>query len=242
MKHLPLHATLLATLLASTAHAADANVGLGVNVGGFGAKAEANASVKTDAQQSAQKTRDAAVNAGLGALATGKGVADSAKAAGQSAASSAKAEAQARADQAKAAGEAKAAEAHARAEQAKAAGQAKAAEARSNAKVAAGYRQAAADRISVEDRLAVAQHLSAQQAAKSAASKWLGNLFGAKADASADIVIGAKLPAGASAQVVSTTSVKSLSAQPKDTQLVVVGQQLVRVNAKTNVVLDVTNI
>lgn len=252
MKNLPLHATLLATALTSLpALAADANVGLGLQIGGVSAKADA--SVKADAHQATQKTRDAAVNAGMGALNSGKGAVESAKAAGQGAANSAKAEAQARAEQAKAAGQAKAAEAHARAEQAKAAGQAKAADAQarvehvkatSQAKIAAGHQQTATDRISVEDRLAVAKQMSAQQAAKAKTGSWLSTLFGSKADASADLVIGAKLPASASAsaQVVSSGSVKGLGAQPRDTELLVVGQQLVRVNAKTRVVLDVNDI
>ena len=146
-------------------------------------------------------------------------------------------------------------QAHEHADHAKAQGQAAADKAKADLQaragqtqaVAAGYKQDAANSISVKDRLALGKHY----AATSATGKAVTSLLGAGAQPGAlpkgyekKLVIGAKLDAdlAASATAIDTSVVKGLAAQPKGTELVKVGDRVVRVDSKTRVVLDVTSI
>lgn len=225
-------------LAISSVHAADAKVAAGVQLPGASVQTEASAGVdlkasKEAAAKAARDSRDAAVNAGLGGLASGKSAADSAR----DAAASARTQAHEHADHAKAQGQAAA-------DKAKADLQARAGQTQA---VAAGYKQDAANSISVKDRLALGKHY----AATSATGKAVTSLLGAGAQPGAlpkgyekKLVIGAKLDAdlAASATAIDTSVVKGLAAQPKGTELVKVGDRVVRVDSKTRVVLDVTSI
>lgn len=212
-----------ALLLATSAHAYDFKSAV---------SAEASASVQTpsakDAKDAAAKTgqaaKDSAINAGLGAVAAGKSAAESGKAAAQAAKDAAVTQAGAAKDAAVAK-----------------AGLAK--------NIAAGYKQDAAKLISVKDRVAVAKFASTQKATGAAVSKLTGLLGGANAQANGGLaagyekklVIGAKLDADLSTQATALngSNVPTLGAQPKGTQLLLIGNQVVRVDAKTQVVLDV---
>lgn len=212
-----------ALLLATSAHAFDFKSAV---------SAEASASVQAptakDAKDAATKTgqasRDSAISAGLGALTAGKTAAESGKAAAQAAKDTAVTQATA----------------------AKDAAVAKAGLAQN---IAAGYKQDAAKMISVKDRVAVAKFAATQKATGKAVSKLSGFLGGANAQSNGGLakgyekklVIGAKLDAGlaAQAQTISNSTVTGLGTQPKDTQLLLIGNQVVRVDVKTQVVLDV---
>lgn len=212
-----------ALLLATSAHAFDFKSAV---------SAEASASVQTpsaqDAKDAAAKTgqaaKDSAINAGLGALTAGKSAAESGKAAAQAAKDAAVTQAAATKDAAVAK-----------------AGLAK--------NIAAGYKQDAAKLISVKDRVAVAKFAGTQKATGKAVGKLTSLLGGANAQANGGLaagyekklVIGGKLDAdlAAQAQTITSASVPGLGTQPKDTQLLLIGNQVVRVDVKTQIVLDV---
>lgn len=249
-------ALLLAT---SAAHALDLKSGLSVQAPGVTVQSSAEANVKTPTVQSTkdaaikagQSSRDAGIAAGVGALTTGKSAVDSGKAVGQAAYGNAKAEAQANAAAAKEAGLAKAAAA-------KEAAMAKAGAAEGHATgaighgkhIAAGYKQDAAKAISVKDRAAAAKFAATQKAGGTVTKKLFG-LFGGSAPAAAapaagyesKLVIGAKLDAdlGANAVKLNSSTVAGLGTQPSGTQLLLVGDHVVRVDSKTNVVLDASS-
>lgn len=210
-----------ALLLATSAHAFDLKAGVS-------AQASVQAPSAQDAKDAAAKTgqaaKDSAINAGLGALTAGKSAADSGKAAAQAAKDAA-------------------------VTQASTAKDAAAAKAGLAKNIAAGYKQDAAKLISVKDRVAVAKFAGTQKATGAAVNKLTGLLGGANAQANGGLavgyekklVIGAKLDADLSARAtaLSSSNVPALGAQPKDTQLLLIGNQVVRVDAKTQVVLDV---
>lgn len=110
----------------------------------------------------------------------------------------------------------------------------------------AGFKQSAEMKIGAKDRIALAKHYASGKAA----NKLMGKMFGST-DASAPeagyeskLVIGAKLDAGLakSAVNVDASSVAKLGKQPKGTELKKIGDHVVRVDAKTQVVLDVAAI
>lgn len=237
-------ALLLAT---SAAHALDIKSALSVQTSAGSADASANASVQAPNAQSAkdaaikagQTSRDAAIGAGVGALTTGKSAVESGKAAGQAAYGSAKDAATTQATAAKDAALAKVGAAQGQA--GATLGQGK--------NIAAGYKQDAAKLISAKDRIAVAKFASTQKATGAAVNKLTGLLGGANAQANGGLakgyekklVIGGKLDAGLSGQAktLDGTTVPGLSAQPQGTKLLLIGNQVVRVDVKTSVVLDV---
>lgn len=237
-------ALLLAT---SAAHAFDLKSAVSVQAPGVSVQSSAEASAKTPTVQSTkdaavkagQTSRDAAIGAGVGALTSGKSAVESGKAAGQAAYGSAKDAAVTHATAAKDAALAKAGAAQTQA--GNALGQGK--------NIAAGYKQDAAKLISAKDRIAVAKFASTQKATTTVVGKLSGLLGGANAQANGGLangyekklVIGAKLDAGLSGQAkaIDSTTVAGLSAQPQGTQLLLIGNQVVRVDAKTQVVLDV---
>lgn len=238
-------ALLLAT---SAAHAFDTKAALGLQAPGVSVQANADASAKTPTLQSSKDAalhaghaaKDAGLAAGVGALTSGKSAIDSGKAAGQAAYGNAKDAALSNAAAAKNAALTKAGVAQ---DQAGAAlGQGK--------QIAAGYKQDAANAISVKDRVAVAKFAATQKAGGKVVGKLTSLLGGANAQANGGLaagyekklVIGAKLDAGLSSQAkaLDTTTVTGLGAQPKGTQLLLVGDQIVRVDSKTQVVLDVS--
>lgn len=119
------------------------------------------------------------------------------------------------------------------------------AEGDANASVA-GFKQSAEMKIGAKDRIALAKHYASGKAA----NKLMGKMFGST-DASAPeagyeskLVLGAKLDAGLakSAVNVDASSVAKLGKQPKGTELKKIGDHVVRVDAKTQVVLDVAAI
>ncbi len=244
-------ALLLAT---SAANAFDLKSAVSVQAPGVSAQTSAEANVKTPTLQSTkeaavkagQTSRDAAIGAGVGAMTSGKSMAESGKAIGQAAYGNAKEAAQANAAAAKEAGMAKA-------DAAKNAALAKAGVAQDalgqGKQIAAGYKQDAAKAISVKDRIAVAKIAGAQKATGKAVGKLTSLLGGANAQANGGLaagyekklVIGAKLDASLSGQAktLDSATVPGLSAQPAGTQLLLIGNQVVRVDAKTQVVLDV---
>lgn len=224
-------------LATSVANAYDIKSGLSVQVPGASVQTNAEASAqlpdlhatKDAAVKAGQSSRDAAVSAGMGALTSGKSAVESGKAAGQAAYGNAKDAAMSQASAAKDAAMAKA-------------GMAK--------NVAAGYKQDAASMISAKDRIAVAKFASTQKATDTVTGKlfgWLGGGANAQANGGLAVgyekklIIGGKLDAGLSshAKTLDDTTVPGLSAQPKGTQLLLIGNQVVRVDAKTQVVLDV---
>jgi len=223
-------------LAASVANAYEVKSGVSVQVPGASVQTNAEASAqlpslqatKDAAVKAGQTSRDAALSAGVGALTTGKSALDSGKAAGQAAYGSAKDAAVAQGTAAKDAALEKA-------------GLAK--------NIATGYKQRTDDAISAKDRVAVAKFASTQKATGAAVGKLTSLLGGANAQANGGLakgyekklVIGGKLDAdlGAQAKTIDSASVPGLSAQPKGTQLLLIGNQVVRVDAKTKVVLDV---
>ena len=111
----------------------------------------------------------------------------------------------------------------------------------------AGYKQTAEQKISLKDRVALGKHFGLSKAT----NKAFGAVFGANASANGlpngyekQLVIGAKLDAklAAKATAIDVKLVKELSAQPKGTELVRVGDRVVRLDSKTRVVLDVSTI
>jgi hypothetical protein len=101
-------------------------------------------------------------------------------------------------------------------------------------------------KISVSDRLALAKYYASNKAT----SSFFGSFFGAS-DANAPaagyesaLVLGAKLDSSVakSAVAVDSSVVSKLSTQPKGTNLLKVGDHIVRVDTKTQVVLDVAAI
>lgn len=176
---------------------------------------------KDAAAKAAAGSRDAAINAGVGAMISGKSSAEALKAASADAKTAGMASMeQTKADAAARMGTAQA--------------------------MAAGYKQKTADMISPKDQLALGKHFAASKATGFAISK----MFGASSnsnlpkDYAKKLVIGAKLDAAFAGKTtpIDATTVKGLSAQPAGTVLVKVGDRTVRLDAKTQVVLDVTSI
>lgn len=219
---------LVAALLVATtsAYALDARISTGLQLAGVNTQADASASVdlkaqKEAAKQSAASARDNAINAGLAGVASGKSAAES----GRDAVNSAKATGAAAVSDAKAQAEAKLGTAQAS---------------------VAGFKQNAEMQISAKDRVVLAKHF----ASSTATSKLMGKMLGGN-DANAPaagyeskLVLGAKLDSSVakSAVEVDASSVKKLSTQPKGTKLLKVGDHIVRVDAKTNVVVAVAAI
>ncbi len=248
-------ALLLAT---SAAHAIDLKSAVSVQAPGVSAQTSAEASVKAPTLQTSKDAalhaghaaKEAGIAAGVGALTSGKSAIDSGKAAGQAAYGNAKDAALSNAAAAKDAGMAKA-------DAAKNAALTKAGVAQNQAgsvlgqgkQIAAGYQQNAANAISVKDRVAVAKFAATQKAGNKVVGKLTG-LLGGSAQATGGLaagyekklVIGAQLDAGLSTQAktLDSTTVAGLGTQPKGTQLLLVGDQIVRVDSKTRVVLDVS--
>lgn len=170
---------------------------------------------KEAAAKAAAGSRDAAISAGVGAMVSGKSGAEAAKTAAQAAADKAQADAAAHMGQAQA--------------------------------TAAGYKQTAEQKISLKDRVALGKHFGVSKAT----NKAFGAIFGTSASSSDlpkgyenQLIIGAKLDAklAGKAVAIDTSLVKELSAQPKGTELVKIGDRAVRLDSKTRIVLDVTTI
>lgn len=219
---------LVAALLVATtsAYALDARISTGLQLAGVNTQADASASVdlkaqKEAAKQSAASARDNAINAGLAGVASGKSAAES----GHDAVNSAKATGAAAVSDAKAQAEAKLGTAQAS---------------------VAGFKQNAEMQISAKDRIVLAKHF----ASSTATSKLMGKMLGSSdtnapaAGYESKLVLGAKLDSSVakSAVEVDASSVKKLSTQPKGTKLLKVGDHIVRVDAKTNVVVAVAAI
>lgn len=136
-------------------------------------------------------------------------------------------------ESAKAAGEAAKADGMAKAEAAKE----KAAEkyGMATAKVD-GYKQDAAMAISIKDRAALAKHYAAGNATSAMFNRMMGG-----SSTSVELKLGAKLDTTGATAVDSTVMTK-LSKQPANTALYKVGNQIVRVNTKTNVIVDIAAI
>lgn len=224
MKSTPLAIALLLTT--TSAFALDARINSGLQLAGVNAQADASASVNLDAQQAAAAkaaaaARDSAVHAGVSGMASGQSAADSTRAA---------------ADAAKASGTAAMNDAKVQAEAKMGLTQAS----------VAGFKQRAEMKIDAKDRIALAKHFASGKAT----SKLMGKMFGTsdasapKAGYEATLVLGAKLDSdlAASAVAVDTSAVAKLGKQPAGTQLLKVGDHIVRVDAKTDVVLDVAAI
>lgn len=253
------HALITATTLlfaTSAAHALSTGLGVSVQVPGVSVQTQADAKVSTPAVdlkasqaaavKSAQSAKDASINAGLNAAATGQSAAASASAAAQAGAASAKAQGQATAEAAKAQAQAKLDAKLGLGQQGLAKGHA----------IAAGYQQKAADRIALKDRVALGKHFGAIKATGKAVTGLLGAIGGksaaqGNAQTSAlpagyenKLVIGAKLDAKLAGQatVIDAKAISGLSVQPKGTELLQVGNRAVRVDSKTRVVLDVATI
>lgn len=221
--------TALATalLLATTsAYALDARVNTGLQLAGVSTQADASASVDLKAQKeaaakAASSARDNAVNAGLSGIATGKSAAES----GRAAAEAAKATGTAAMSDAKATAEAKMGMAQASVK---------------------GFKQSAEMKIGVSDRLALAKYYAGGKATSSFFGRILGTSDASAPEAGYEskLVLGAKLDSGVakSAVAVDASSVSKLGKQPAGTQLLKVGDHVVRVDAKTQVVLDVAAI
>lgn len=232
-----LRTSLIATaVLSVSAFANAADVSASASVTDPGTTVQAGASVsnpfdlkasKEAAAKAAAGSRDAAIGAGIGAMVNGKSSAEAMKSASAAAATEAKTAAQATADKAQA-------DAAARMGQTQA--------------TVAGYKQTAAQKISLKDRVALGKHFGVGKAT----NKAFGAIFGANASSNSDLpkgyesklVIGAKLDAtlAGKAAKIDTGLVKELSAQPKGTELVKIGDRAVRVDSKTRIVLDVTTI
>ena len=219
---------LVASLLVATtsAYALDARISTGLQLAGVNTQTDASASVdlkaqKEAAKQSAASARDNAINAGLAGVASGKSAAES----GRDAVNSAKATGAAAVSDAKAQAEAKLGTAQAS---------------------VAGFKQNAEMQISAKDRVVLAKHF----ASSTATSKLMGKMLGSSdtnapaAGYESKLVLGAKLDSSVakSAVEVDASSVKKLSTQPKGTKLLKVGDHIVRVDAKTNVVVAVAAI
>lgn len=216
---------------ATSAYAADAqthaNANASASAPGVNAGASASATIdlkasKEAAAKAAATSRDAAISAGVGAMVSGKSSAEAAKAASTAASTEAKASAEkAQADAAARMGMAQA--------------------------TVAGYKQTAEQKISLKDRVALGKHFGVSKAT----NKAFGAVFGTSASGNdlpkgyeKQLVIGAKLDANLAAKStkIDVSLVKELSAQPKGTELVKIGDRVVRLDSKTRVVLDVSNI
>lgn len=190
------------------------------------ANASASASIdmkaaKDAAASTAASTRDAAISAGVGAMIGGKSLAE----AGKAATTDAKAAGMASLEKAKSDATARMGMAQAK---------------------VAGYTQKAADMISPKDQLALGKHFAASKATGMAITKVFGTSSNSNLpkDYSKKLVIGAKLDAAFAGKTTSIdpATVKGLSAQPAGTVLVKIGDHTVRLDAKTQVVLDVVSI
>lgn len=100
----------------------------------------------------------------------------------------------------------------------------------------AGYKQNAAMLISVSDRAALAKHYAASNATSAA----LGRMLGTSA-AKVELKLGAKLDTG-NATAVDSAVVAKLGKQPAGTALYKVNNSIVRVESKTNVIVDIAAI
>lgn len=222
-------AAVLATSFAATAQAADVQANAAVSVPGVNVNAGAAANTALDlkaskeaAAKAAASSRDAAISAGVGAMVSGKSSAEAAKTASAAASVEAKVAAEkAQADAAARMGTAQA--------------------------TVAGYKQTAEQKIALKDRVALGKHFGVSKAT----NKAFGAIFGASANSNdlpkgyeKQLVIGAKLDAklATKATAIDASLVKELSAQPKGTELVKVGDRVVRLDSKTRVVLDVSSI
>lgn len=220
--------------LSAVAHAVEVQGSASVSAPGTSVQGSASISNPFDlkaskeaAAKSAAGSRDAAINAGVGAMVNGKSGAEAAKTAGTAAATEAKISAQATADKAKA-------DAAARMGQTQA--------------TVTGYKQTAEQKISLKDRVALGKSFGVGKAT----NKAFGAIFGASATSNSDLpkgyesklVIGAKLDASLAGKTtaIDASLVKDLSVQPKGTELVKIGDRAVRLDSKTRVVLDVTSI
>ena len=227
-------ATAVLSFSLSAAQAAEVQGSASVSAPGASAQGSASISNPFDLKASkeaaakmATGSRDAAVNAGIGAMVSGQSSAEAMKTATTAASTEAKNAAQATADKTKA-------------DLAARMGQTQA--------TVAGYKQTAAQKISLKDRVALGKYFGVGKAT----NKAIGAVFGASANSSSDLpkgyesqlVIGAKLDAqlAGKAVAVDTSLVKGLSVQPKGTELVKIGNRAVRLDSKTRVVLDVTTI
>lgn len=220
---------IVAASLVTTSHAADVQANAAVSVPGVNVNAGASANAALDlkaskeaATKAAVNSRDAAIAAGVGAMVSGKTSAEAAKTAGAAATTEAKAAAEkAQADAAARMGTAQA--------------------------TVAGYKQTAEQKITLKDRVALGKHFGVSKVT----NKAFGAVFGASANSNdlpkgyeKQLVIGAKLDAklATKATAIDVSLVKELSAQPKGTELVKVGDRVVRLDSKTRVVLDVSSI
>ena len=222
-------AAVLATTFAATAQAADVQANATVSAPGVNVNAGASANTALDlkaskeaAAKAAASSRDAAISAGVGAMVSGKSSAEAAKTASAAATTEAKAAAE------------------------KAQADATARMGTTQATVA-GYKQTAEQKIALKDRVALGKHFGVSKAT----NKAFGAIFGASANSNdlpkgyeKQLVIGAKLDAklATKATAIDASLVKELSAQPKGTELVKVGDRVVRLDSKTRIVLDVASI
>lgn len=225
MKRTALAVALLVTATTS-AYALDARISSGLQLAGVSTQTDASASVDVKAQKeaaakAAASARDNAINAGVTGMATGKSAAESTRAA---------------ADAAKATGTAAMTDARAQAEAKMGMAQAS----------VAGFKQSAEMKIGAKDRIALAKHYASSKATNKLMGKMLGTSDASAPEAGYEskLVLGAKLDAGVakSAVAVDTSTVAKLGKQPSGTQLLKVGDHVVRVDAKTQVVLDVAAI
>lgn len=229
-------------LSATAAHAFNLGGNLGLSTQAQAGSAQGSANVganadtglslqglKDSAISAAQSGKEAGINAGTSAMATGKSAAASVNEAAHAAASSAKSTGASAID----------------AVQTKF-GQGQQALSSTSA--------SAENRISLKDKLALTKHFASATAATKA-SAGLTGLFGGNAQASTSananlpvgyeskLVIGSKLDTSlaSQSQVIDTSTVAKLSAQPKGTELLQIGNSIVRVDSKTHIVLDVTS-
>lgn len=216
-------ALLLAT---SSAYAFDIGSSLGLSAQTPVASADANASAqgsgnllqsaKDTASSAASTARDAGIAVGTSAVSTGKSIGGAASDAGHAVYNSAKDTGQ------------------------KAAAAAKAKYASATV--------ASTSAITVKDKVALGKHFGALGATNKAVSSLFGSSSASTSTLPSNykskLVVGAKLDASVAgqAQPVDPSSVPGLSAQPAGTQLLLVGNSVVRVDSSTQVVLDVASL
>lgn len=213
------------------AGSAQGSANVGANAGASADTGLSLQGLKDSAISAAQSGKEAGVNAGISAMTTGKSAAVSASEAAHAAATSAKATGTS----------------------AIGAVQTKFGQGQQTLSSSSA---SAENRISLKDKLALTKHFASATATTKAVTGLTG-LFGGSAQANTSANANANLPIGyesklvigskldtslaSQAQVIDTSTVAKLSAQPKGTELLQIGNSIVRVDAKTHVVLDVTS-
>lgn len=210
----------LLSLTATAAQAADATT-----AGSGTASASASASMSVDraaAKQAAADAKNAAINAGLGALTSGKTAAASAAEAGKAAAQNATDSAKALAAKASESGTA-----------------AKDGVAGKLSSLASKVQLDAAKRISIKDRAALVKHFITNRVLEKLAGTTAEKL---PVGYRSSLKVGGTLDANLQklAVDVDESTVVGLGPQPEGTNLLIVGKTVVRVDVKTNVILDVS--